>query len=244
MKEIIKTYKGKNSDFNLRTIEFDSVEDFKNSKGEFITYTKKDFDFKSDVWNLNYDAFSLNGINLYFNPCRENSALRIYQDLVQYPYCIHDDDRLVNELQKRQKNVKLTEFPTGVVSVGDKIIGQEIPYYTYYRTLFDKVGEINNKKQILLYYKNIIQILKELLDNGIIYKDVHARNFLVDKDIKLIDFESQFVNFDNLSSSYEDMMFNLVKMFNDLDSKYSLDLAFVRCDKIEDVEKQLKYKIK
>ena len=74
-----------------------------------------------------------------------------------------------------------------------------IRLYKDYISLYDAVNDNN----IELLYNKVLCIIDELLNNGILYLDIHEHNFLVNTnlDVKLIDFESSCVIFDKISLS-------------------------------------------
>ena len=148
------------------------------------------------------------------NPKR---GYRVYQNeklhLTSYN---HDEDAiLIQQLLAYGKNVKLTEFPNGVITYKDRIIGQVIPYYDNSFQLKEILkrsdySQINPYTLLLKAYA----IIKELYDNGIIYYDIHGSNFLVYQDgVKLIDFEYNEVYFRNEISFCENLIHNMVNWF-------------------------------
>ena len=73
-----------------------------------------------------------------------------------------------------------------------------------------------------MLYNKVLNIIDELLDNGILYLDIHENNFLVndDLDVKLIDFESSSVIFDRISANDKIECYKKVKdMFKKLEIK-------------------------
>jgi len=141
-------------------------------------------------------------------------------------------------LQKRQKNIELTEFPTGIVTLDKYVIGQEIPFYHNCTTLKEKT----NKLDIIKYYLDILNILKELLNNDIIYSDIHSKNFLIDNAtniVKLIDFDSQYISFDESKTLYEDMLRNLKIMINKINEKCSIPINLNEENSLDDIRKTI-----
>lgn len=132
------------------------------------------------------------------------------------------EPRFIFELQKRQSLIKRTDFPTGIVTVDHYCIGEEIPYYNNAITLteFTKL----EKNKFLLptdLYLNLLESLKELADNNIYYCDIHNKNFVVFNDektnketIKIIDFSSDYVNFELFKTTLQTQTQNLKKSIN------------------------------
>lgn len=233
-----KNYKGQEYD-NIRDVHFDQKEDLMGNLGTFRAETEKDGLFVSDGLRLS------EGIYLYQTYYDPNKALRIYKDFADYKYVLYRDDMLVSELQKRQDKIKLTDFPTGVVTIENFVIGQEIPFYENYETLAKLV--MNKKLNDVPFdvYLDIIKILKELCNNGIFYSDVHAKNFMINLDeekTKLIDFETRFLSFDeDKRNLYRTQLLNLKKMITRVNAFYNYEFnkSFDMLNKLEDVEEYI-----
>lgn len=184
-----------------------------------------------------------NGVYIYQDRDNENIAYRIYDEFADYGFNGYSDDKLIYELNKRKDNVKLTDFPSGIVTCDDNIIGQIIPYYPNSETIFNYAKRTNNIN-IVRYYRKIISIIDELYKNCIIYVDAHAKNFvIVNNDIKLIDFDYSLINFDNSKFSYDNMISTLCNMINILNSligmEYNVDNKSVR--DLQDMGEVVKY---
>lgn len=186
---------------NIRDIHFEKFSDLSGNLGPLVFESSQ---VKSD--NLFADDTHMYIFRSKYDP---NIALRIYDDYGSYKYTYHGDDKLVSELQARQKNIKLTDFPTGIVSIENKVIGQEIPLYNDSITLFSYLKENKNIKLPTHYYLEMLKILKELYINGILYLDSHGKNFLINPEteaIKLIDFDLRYISFDKKINSVNDSM--------------------------------------
>ena len=174
-------------------------------------------------------------------------ALRVYDDVSSLRcnvISIHDDEHLVTALQERQKYVKLTDFPTGIVTVRGHVVGQEIPFYENHLPISKMViRKITHLEQIE-YYLSMLKILKELLSNDIIYSDIHGNNFMVSKEdgsVKLIDFEDRFVHLERNKSSEENALGNFNSLILSLNDKTGLNFHenIMKMDSFEDVEKHI-----
>ena len=181
-----------------------------------------------------------NGVYIYQDRDNENLGYRIYDEFADYGFNGYNDEKLIYELNKRKNNVKLTDFPKGVVTRDGSIVGQIITYYPNSETIFNYATRTKNV-DIIKYYKIIINIVKELYKNGIIYCDAHAKNFLiVNNNIKLIDFEHSSMNFENSKCCYESMVYNLISTIDRLNSivgiTHNID---VRVNSIEDLEESV-----
>lgn len=205
---------------NIRNIHYDKISDTKNNLGKYVNQSSS----KSN------DPFAPSfsdelGVYIYKSYYDNNKGLRLYQDYGNYKYVYHNDEKLISELQKRQKNIQLTDFPTGIVSVEDYTIGQEIIYYENFNTLSNLINNSKVKDNIFSIYLDILKILKELCNNGILYSDIHPKNFMINSDLitKLIDFEPRYVKFDeNAKYLYETMITNLKNTINYINSFYNI----------------------
>lgn len=210
-----KSYDGKEFP-NVRDLHFDSKEEFTHTHlGTFYTQTPVS---SSNPWFSG--SFKLNdGVIISKSFSDPKVGIRIYKDWADYKIYPHFDASVIQKLQERQKNIKLTEFPTGVISIENREIGQEIPLYEGYKN----IGEVFYQNEIVLpgtyYYLQMLEILKELDKNDIFYKDIHGANFLVDlvtNTVKLIDFEKMRVDFDNdRKYSYKVVIRELKKCYYD-----------------------------
>ena len=243
VKNEFKTDQGKN--ITVRNISFDSLEDLRKNMGKFIAESRQE---DSSNFEINEE-----GIYLFRSLHDKTKALRIYKDFNLYEYVYHDDYKIVSKLQEKQENIKLSKFPTGIITVENKIIGQEIPLYDNSKTIFEYFKDGKMKKRPTQFYLEILNILKELCNNDIIYRDVHKRNFLVDnitEIINIIDFESAFLSFENLSYNYESMINNFkTYLINVLNSVCNIKFGddFKRANTLEELEEVIleeDYKLK
>lgn len=217
---------------NLNGEKFEHVKELSFTKdnffgnlGEFVTETEyKSGDFYDMDYNLN------NGFYIYRDFKDSKIGYRIYKEFADYNFNGYKDDLLINKLQMKQANIKLTKLPIGVVTLDGRIIGQIISFFEDYMTLFDfsKLGK--SKVNYIKLYIDALNILKELYDNGILYLDSHPRNFMIDKsnNINLIDFEYNRITFDVFSKS------NISNFFDTFNSMLGiLNRNFGICDLFE-----------
>lgn len=203
-----------------------------------------------------YQSAGNNGpdqVTIYKLPGYPGKALRLDKNFLNYQNLVRHDDLLVSRLQERQKNVSLTEFPTGIVTIEDKVIGQEIPFYENTVTLehATKRKLINTNEEFLSKILEILKIIHELLNAGIIYQDIHGFNFLYNnttKKINLIDFDSQYVKFDYHEQSYNSMIINLKMLINYLNHYYGIQFnddfdSLYRFEEIEEYLQTEHYKV-
>lgn len=197
---------------NQNGIYYDKVREIAYNRGElagnlgkFITESHLDSDIEYDD-KVEKD----NGVYVYQSYSNPNVAYRIYKSFAEYGFNGNRDDKLIQQLRERESEIKLSKFPTGVVTLEGRIIGQEIPYYPNKITLhqlFEKYKDINPSQ----IYKIILDILKELYDNEIVYTDNHSKNFMINpeniSDINIIDFDAVYIKFDPQSDVYKNLLF-------------------------------------
>lgn len=183
------------------------------------------------------DDFDSSGSIICVNKNDFNKGLKIYKDYAEIRFLV--DNNLLNfavthnsdfnfllKLQERKKNIKLTEFPDGLVAYHNYIIGQKIPFYPNSSNVLNYCSKLSNKNDVLGIYIKCINILKELYENGIIYEDVHYMNFLVDdlENVHLIDFDSSYVCFNNDRKYYNLMISNLKRMIGIINGYLKIDM--------------------
>ena len=218
--------------YPIYNVNLDDKKDLLNI-GKFITETKYDHNIY-----ISESFQNSNGIFLYQNNNNPLQAYRLYKDLFEYPYIYHDDHILITKLQERQPNIKLTSFPLGIITMKNKVIGQVIPFYEHYQTLYNKISY--EDIYINYYYEKIIDILEELLDNNIIYQDIHYRNFLIKDDIvKLIDFESKYITFSYDNQKYQIMLNNLCNMINKVNKCLNIELDLSNINNLTEIKKKI-----
>lgn len=221
--------------YNIRNINCDEISDLDKILGKIIDNSKEE--------NKSIDIYGLDdGTYLNQSKLDDKKALKIYKNFNMYKYTNYNDHILVDKLQQKQDSVKLTEFPTGIITIENKIIGQEIPYYDNHKTIKAEIEEIKDIKKLLLYYKQIIDIIEELLKNNIYYADLNTGNFLVKNDIiKLIDFELGFINFDG---NYKYIINNLINLLKSLKKNLTIDFNFSNNSTIEEIREEINLKTK
>lgn len=220
--------------YNIRNIHFPNFEDVYGNLGTFVTESHRYANVFSD--------YTEDGIYLYKSSYDPKRALRIYKDFHHYKYIGHSDERLITKLHEKQPDIRLTEFPTGIITIENKVVGQEIPYYENYETIRNVFENKSNNKIPTYYYIEILKIIKELYECGIVYQDIHTKNLLFniyDETIKLIDFEPFNVKFDDdRKYGYASMISNLKQLINVLNELSSIEFTsdFKKTNTLEEVE--------
>ena len=174
-----------------------------NKESSFTNKIHKSYDVDNYVIDKDY-VFDKSKIffedsNTLIYVIGDRLGFKIDKSLLNKERQSYNIEEMVSGLVLRQDNIKLTDFPVGVVSCKRRCIGQVIRLYKDYISLYDAVNDNN----IELLYNKVLCIIDELLNNGILYLDIHEHNFLVNTnlDVKLIDFESSCVIFDKISLS-------------------------------------------
>ena len=195
----------------------------------------------NDSIQREYEIDSDIGVYIYQsrNP---NVAYRIYKCFADYGFNGYGDDILIQELTERSNNIKLSKFPTGIITHNNRIIGQEIPFFKDYCTLFD-VLKNNREFDYIKYYKSVLYIVKELYDNGIIYCDLHSNNFMVNlkiDQIEIIDFELLNIKFDDKTKESRIKLLNAYRdMISRLNYMIGLDEIKINTDSFEEMNEEI-----
>lgn len=229
--QIGKKYKG------VKELSFTKDNIFGNV-GRFISETEYE---RSDFFGSDEES----GVYIYQDFNDPNIAYRIYKEFANCNFNGYRDDILISNLQKRQANIHLTKVPLGVVTLDGKIIGQIIYFFQNYITLYQFSMEKSREINYIKLYIRILTILKELYDNGILYLDIHAKNFMINSHnkINLIDFEHGNIIFDDFNKSHIERFFtSFNNMLHVLNKNLGLEEVFenyIRTNNFDDTFYQL-----
>ena len=240
--EIKDKYIDKNGKiYDIRNVNFD-INESRFNFGKFVAETTKD-----NIIFFGGEDYNIDGVEIYQTSYDPKIALRIYKDWAAYKLAAkynvlsqstgHEEEKIVSELKERQKDIKLTEFPTGIVTMNNIIIGQEIPYYEGHidlskeivkllKNIKDDISYNKNIQMIMYYYQKIINILEELTKNNIYYEDLHPKNFVVkEASIKLIDFEQSKVKFNYTNKEIENYIKTVRELFCVINKQLKVDFT-------------------
>ncbi len=175
----------------------------------------------------------------YIDPTK---VYRIYKDFVEPNFSYNDEAKFVSDLLYHGKDINLSDLPTGIITEGGRVIGQETPFVEG-TTL--REFSLNNKNKILptKIYIQVLNIIKELYVNKIYYLDIHERNFMIkDGIVKPIDFSKNFVRLGNVTISDKLLMFDYLKMMiEELNKNFNIPDKIGTIDGLDDAyEKVLK----
>jgi len=184
--------------------------------GKFVAQTDEE-----TCKNMGIKYEPADGVLIYQAYDNPNVAYRIYKTFNEYNFNGYMDEIIIQNLQERKSGIKLTKFPTGVVTLDGKIIGQEIPYFPHDMTVEKFFKRYKNFLETDVY-RQILNVLYEMYQNEIYYLDNHAKNFMIDPDydsvkIDVIDFDYYFVKFSDIeNNNLSQLIKNYCKMVNNL----------------------------
>lgn len=240
--EILNTYTNKQGrTIPVRNIHFATLDDFENYKGTCIIENTRNNIFATTKNNPYVACISIPTYD-------EKKALKYYRGYRSFSINKPEDAALISKLSIIQPNIKLTTFPTGVVTIKDHLIGQEMFYLKDYITLEDLVcyqSKALKDINISMYYQKILNIIKELLTNGITYLDIHPNNFMINYNthqVELIDYQSDYVKFNNHPDDLKQMCLNLTEMFTQINKYLSLPITFDKSMDLATIEKTIQSK--
>ena len=170
------------------------------------------------------------GVEICQSEIDENIGYRVDINRGQLDY-IYPNKGMVERLQAIQPSVKLTQFPYGYVIRKGQIDGEIIPYYPNAKSLTEYSQNITDKEFINLY-KQVLEILKEMYENGVMYLDLHGKNFLINLDeqqkpiIHTIDFENKYLHFAEYNDYCKNNMINALKLFLIAMKKMLKDISY------------------
>lgn len=141
---------------------------------------------------------------------------RIYKSYKNPNFDNRKDASMIQRLYMNGRDIQDIDFPYGIITKENRIIGQVIPYYedgVDMACFPDDAGE-----NLLKAYS----LMKELSDHYIYYLDIHEHNFLVTSSgIKLIDFDNELIGFGSCLAGFNDfyektMVMNFITMIHSL----------------------------
>lgn len=141
---------------------------------------------------------------------------RIYKSYWRDNFDHFKDASMLQRLYMNGGDISDIDFPYGVITRENRIIGQVIPYY---EDGTDMACFSENARENLTraYF-----LLKELCDHYIYYLDVHGHNFLItSQGMKLIDFDQEFVAFSSPTAGF-DMFYERTLVMNFITMVHSI----------------------
>lgn len=135
-------------------------------------------------------------------------------------------------------NLKSIDLPLAYFKENNKLTGIVVPYYNHSVSIKKIINTEDVKELKKIYnhsksdYYNIIvlcleilDIIKTMYDEEMIYLDIHPGNFLLyNNQVKLVDFEPGYVFFTNKKEKYYDKIINgYLYLINLIFRKFKLD---------------------
>ena len=107
-------------------------------------------------FNADYNMAYSSGVYI-MKDIEKDIYYRISKSFQDPTYSSKKDLEMVALLQNKQSNIKLSEFPTGIVTMNGRVIGQEIPYYKNSQNLYDFASKENEyiKPTTIISFSNI-----------------------------------------------------------------------------------------
>ena len=131
-------------------------------------------------------------------------AERRFKDIYRFEKKPFVEKEQIEFLQEKQKDIHLTDFDKGIVSVNDLICGTILTPHLDYQDLTDI--DLHDKKTLLIILGNILKAIKELEKNGISHLDLAkgesgkkpTLNILhKGTDIKLCDLSGKYITYND-----------------------------------------------
>lgn len=142
--------------------------------------------------------------SVYIIQDREEKTLayRIYKGFQKEYFHKLKDAILLQKLYENSYHIQNIDFPYGLVTKNNRIIGQAIPYYENSLPLANWKEERNIPSLLTEAYS----LIKELQDNHIYYLDIHEYNFMITpQGMKLIDFDDEMTCFFSKTEGLNDL---------------------------------------
>lgn len=162
-----------------------------------------------------------------------------------------EEEKLVDELIKRQSLIKTIDFPLGKVYKKNKYIGQILKYYDQSITIrellktynLNEIKKIYNKSEnkidnLFFLLNEIIEIIEEANNHNITICDIHSKNILIHNNkIKIIDFDPKYTHFEkNIHYNYSQ-----INNFNVLTKEILSNYLLQNTLKNEKIELNIEY---
>ncbi len=204
-------------------------------------------------------------VNIY-DALKDKDKSKVDYELIDYYTYVKNDfqDRhQIEELDKRQKDVKLTQLPRGIVTLKSdiaKINGISPAIITYYHRNHDKLENLNPKdhKRVLIILKKLLLATKELEENEISQNDLihyedydaksHSINVLYQNDTpQIIDTSGMFVEvgerFHGAENMYRDLSNIIIDYFYlngfpEPSIRYKITSYEENCDMVKEFEER------
>lgn len=135
--------------------------------------------------------------------------------------------KMIEHFSELEKYLSKVDLPIAYYQSNGKVLGTVIPYYpdtVNIRYLFgfnpERLFEFykhdeNVYRNLLSMYLDILDILKEMYENGMCYMDIRSTNFVFHQnDVKIIDFEPSELHFNNKNLYYHKIIKSFCLLIN------------------------------
>ena len=169
-----------------------------------------------------YSGWSTESEGSYIFQSKDNPYVgyKVYKNYKLLKNDLYKDNVLLENLLSRKDKIQMTKFPEKILTINNRVIGQEIPFYPNSLTLYDYFGQYDNI--------NILSVYR-----GIIYLDTHYKNFMINPltmQLNIIDFDYNYIIFDEKTKEYKkQILYSFVQMLNKLNKlifSNNLELKF------------------
>lgn len=223
---------------------------FTNNKGETFSNIREiaffknrnyggfgDFICESHKMSMSFDDDYIDGIYLYRSRIDSNKAYRIDKQYLEPTFTGTGEEKFISKLQEKQSSIKLSEFPTGVVTMDGIVVGQEVPYYNG-PTLKEYAENCSKLMLPTKIYIQLLDIIKEQFANGVYYSDIHANNYvLVNGIVKPIDFQDHLLSIDEVySGTKKNILFYLAFMIHKLNQSFQIPEDLIKLTAFHDLD--------
>lgn len=177
--------------------------------------------------NLSYLSgnVKLSKKRFFMLPGVDDFILKILDDRIKNQQLFYS---MIRGLCGKQSELENIEFPIGYVRDGESIVGQIIKYYPESKSLKELCLNcgLDDMKQyiclgddslhnLFLLLLEVLNLLEQLFERGIYYSDINPGNILiVEGKIKLIDFEPDYVSFENNRFNQNVVIYNYIRFVN------------------------------
>ena len=147
------------------------------------------------------------GTTCYIMQHGDITAYKLYKGALEYitqndDYRLDENETLnrLNYIVSKRKDITLTDLPSEIVTCNGKPVGVLITYYSNSISLKDYLTENYSDENMKRVKQQMLSIVGELIENGIVPTDPHFENFLIcyneDGSYKLnmIDIDDQYVS--------------------------------------------------
>ena len=127
---------------------------------------------------------------------------------------------ILKNFQINQDKFNDVDFPVAYFTDKEKIVGTVVPFYKDAKSIkelaniysFEDLKRFYNHeddevKNLIEMCLDILELIKHMYDEDIVYRDISSGNFIVyNNTVKVIDFEPEYVHFTKYKKKYYDVL--------------------------------------